>query len=103
MKTLNPKSLPAKSGKIVKSLSLTRDIRTLIEQAREHVAKAVNVGLISLYWQIGRQIQREILKGKRANYGGQIVATLSRQLGWSHFVELVLISDPGLCPVNWRD
>jgi len=52
----------------------------LIEQAREHVARAVNTGLVALYWQIGRRIQQEILKGKRAGYGEQIVASLSRQL-----------------------
>jgi len=33
-----------------------------------------------LYWQIGNRINTEILKDQRAEYGKQIVATLSRQL-----------------------
>jgi predicted nuclease of restriction endonuclease-like (RecB) superfamily len=60
--------------------SLTRDIRSLIEQTRSRVATAVNVGLVTLYWQIGKRICVEILKEKRADYGKKIVASLSRQL-----------------------
>lgn len=63
-----------------KTGSLTNDIRTLIEQARGHVARSVNSGLVALYWQIGRRIKQEILMGKRAGYGEQIIASLSRQL-----------------------
>ncbi len=33
-----------------------------------------------LYWQIGKRINEEVLKDKRAEYGKQIVATLWRQL-----------------------
>jgi hypothetical protein len=33
-----------------------------------------------LYWQIGCRIHRDILKEKRAEYGAEIVASLSRQL-----------------------
>jgi hypothetical protein len=33
-----------------------------------------------LYWQIGKRINEEILKGKRARYGEEIVSSLSRQL-----------------------
>jgi predicted nuclease of restriction endonuclease-like (RecB) superfamily len=56
------------------------DIRRLIEQARASVAVAVNAGMTMLYWQIGKRIHQEILQGKRAEYGEQIVSTLSRQL-----------------------
>ena len=41
---------------------------------------AVNTGLTILYWQIGNRICQGILKQKRAEYGKEIVATLSRQL-----------------------
>jgi DUF1016 N-terminal domain len=34
----------------------------------------------NLYWQIGKRIIQEILKGQRAEYGEAIVSTLSRQL-----------------------
>lgn len=65
------------------------DIRDLIEEARISVAIRVNVGMTLLYWQIGKRINDEILKGKRAEYGKQILATLSQQLNWSHFKEML--------------
>ena len=52
----------------------------MIEQTRAGVAQAVNTGMTSLYWRIGKRIQSEILKGQRADYGKEIVATLSQQL-----------------------
>ena len=65
-----------------KSISgdLIGDIRILIETARHNVAVTVNAGLTILYWQIGNRICQDILKQKRAEYGKEIVATLSRQL-----------------------
>ncbi len=59
---------------------LINDIRKMIEDARNSVAVTVNAGITRLYWQIGKRVNNEILKGKRADYGMQIVATLSRQL-----------------------
>lgn len=65
------------------------DIRRLIDEARERAAVAVNAELTLLYWHVGRRIRTEVLKGQRAEYGKQIVATLARQLtaeygkGWS--------------------
>lgn len=109
---------------------LIRDIREMIEAARSAVAATVNAGLTVLYWRIGERINREILKGKRADYGKQIlatlsqdlsrdysegfsysaltrmvkfaqcfpdpaiVATLSQQLSWSHFRELLSLERP---------
>jgi predicted nuclease of restriction endonuclease-like (RecB) superfamily len=60
--------------------TLLSDLRSLIEQARQHVARAANSTLTMLYWQVGRRICTEVLRDGRAEYGGQIVATLSRQL-----------------------
>lgn len=60
--------------------SLLKDIRQLIEETRSAVAATVNAGLTMLYWQIGKRINDEILNGKRAGYGEEIVSTLSRQL-----------------------
>ena len=104
-------------------------VLALIHQSREKVYKMVNTELTLLNWQIGHLINHSILQESRANYGEQIVATLSRklshqfgsgytrsslmrmiafskiftsskivatlsrQLGWSHFVELVSITD----------
>jgi hypothetical protein len=59
---------------------LLADVRGLILAAREGVARAVNSGLVLLYWEIGRRIRQDILREQRAEYGEQIVSALSRQL-----------------------
>lgn len=56
------------------------DLRTLIEEARSAVSVTVNSAMTMLYWRIGKRINDEILHGERAEYGKQIVSTLSRQL-----------------------
>ena len=61
-------------------VKLVSDIRALIEAARGQVAQAVNAGMVSLYWNIGRRISLELLGGKRAEYGGRIVSAAGRQL-----------------------
>jgi hypothetical protein len=104
-------------------------VRSLINQARATVAATVNTGLTMLYWHIGQRINMENLQNQRADYGEEIVATLSRQLekeygsgfsakslrhmlrfaeafpqeqivstlwrqlGWSHFKALIYIKD----------
>ena len=70
-------------GKIRGDITVNKiyhDIRDLIEEARSSVAIRVNVGMTLLYWQIGKRINDEILKGERAEYGKQILATLSQRL-----------------------
>jgi len=74
--------------------NLISDIRRLIETARHNVSVTVNTGLTILYWQIGNRIRQDILKEKRAEYGKEIVATLSQQLSWSHFVEIIYQRSP---------
>lgn len=69
------------------SRDLLNEIRSLIEEARRQTAAAVNFGLTALYWRVGNRILREVLGNERANYGEQIVATLSRQLV-SEFAEV---------------
>jgi hypothetical protein len=59
---------------------LLQDVRGLIEEARSAVAVTVNAGLTMLCWRIGQRIRQEILEETRAEYGSQIVATVSRQL-----------------------
>ncbi len=59
---------------------LVKDIRELIEDARQKVAGAVNTGLTMLYWQIGVRIRKDILREKRAKYGEEILPTLSAKL-----------------------
>ncbi len=122
--------LAAETDNKLPSADLIGDIRGLIETARHNVAVTVNVGLTILYWQIGDRIRQDILKEKRAEYGKeivatlsqeltkeygngftysaltrmvrfaeafpdtQIVATLSRQLSWSHFKEILPFKKP---------
>lgn len=59
---------------------LLADLRTLILQARVGVARAVDSGLVTLYWHVGRRIRQDILKEKRAEYGEKIVSALGTQL-----------------------
>ncbi len=111
------------------SASLFQDLRSLIIEARQDVARQVNSALVLLYWRVGKRIHQDILREKRAEYGEQIlcgvseklvhefgagfseknlwrmvqfaevfpneqiVVTLSRQLGWSHFVAIVPLDD----------
>ncbi len=69
--------------------ALFLEIRQLIETAKQRAAIAINAEITMLYWQVGDRIQTEILQGQRAEYGKQIIATLSQQLtqtygkGWS--------------------
>ena len=59
---------------------LAGDIRLLIQEAKARVTIAVNAELTLLYWRIGQRIHAEVLKGERAEYGRQIVNTLSAEL-----------------------
>jgi hypothetical protein len=56
------------------------DVKQLIRLARQRSAVAVNAELTMLYWQVGRRISVELLKGERAEYGKQIVESLSGEL-----------------------
>jgi hypothetical protein len=127
MKSIRSSSLLAVN---VTSVQLLDDVRELILATRERVASAINAGLVLLYWQVGPRIRKDILQKKRAEYGAEIlptlsaklmpefgrgfsarnlarmttfaemfpehkiVATLSKQWGWSHFVEIIPLKDP---------
>lgn len=56
------------------------EIRTLIEQSRQQVALTVNATMTMLYWQVGKRINAEVLKAKRAEYGKQIIPALAERL-----------------------
>ncbi len=116
-------------AKVVSNGQLLGDIRKLIEQSRQEVARTVNTAMVELYWSIGKRIREDLLLRQRGEYGEQIVATLSKQLtveygrgftyssltrmmtfaeqfpderivatlsqqlSWSHFVELIAFDD----------
>jgi len=68
---------------------LFQEIRQFIDAAKQRAAIAINAEITLLYWQVGKRIQTEILQGQRAEYGKQIIVSLSQQLtqtygkGWS--------------------
>ena len=95
---------------------LREDIAYLLQKAKLQAYKAVDNIRVQTYWQIGERITREELKEGRADYGKKavpllaedlgfsrtelfrmtefykaypIVATVSQQLSWSHYRELI--------------
>ena len=59
---------------------LMQQLRELIENTRKRVASVVSDETSQLYWNVGNAINTFVLQGNRAEYGKQIVATVSRQL-----------------------
>ncbi len=128
-KTTGKKLAPRKASTPVLAGVLLPELRQLIDQTRDGVARAVNSALVMLYWRVGQRIRTEILKEQRAEYGNEIlstlskelvaeygngftranlfrmiqlaeifpaeeiVVTLSRQLGWSHFLAIIPMKD----------
>lgn len=72
----------AKNSVITESTekALINELSQLIEQSRQQVISQANSTLSMLFWHIGNRINKEILQNKRADYGKQIVQTLSAQL-----------------------
>jgi predicted nuclease of restriction endonuclease-like (RecB) superfamily len=69
-----------KLKKVKTETLLFADIAKLILESKSLVAYTVNASLSLLYWKIGKRINGEVLKNKRAEYGKQIVVSLARQL-----------------------
>ncbi len=59
---------------------LVSEIKQLIEQSRNRVAVQVNSAATILYWNIGKRIRKEVLKGQRAEYGKRILSELGKEL-----------------------
>lgn len=55
-------------------------VAAVVEQARESIAAHANSTLTVAFWQVGHLIDTEVLERERADYGAQIVVTLSREL-----------------------
>ncbi|MGL4333024.1 MAG: PDDEXK nuclease domain-containing protein [Bacteroidales bacterium] len=77
------KSLPEENK------SLNSQIKQWIDESKQQIAVSVNSTMTLLYWRIGKRIKEEILQDKRAEYGKQVIANLSKDLtllygkGWS--------------------
>jgi predicted nuclease of restriction endonuclease-like (RecB) superfamily len=56
-------------------------IVTILEEARGRVVRAVNTGMVTAYWLIGREIVEALQGGEeRAEYGREIIEKLSKRL-----------------------
>jgi predicted nuclease of restriction endonuclease-like (RecB) superfamily len=60
--------------------TLFNDLSQLIEQSKQFVVAQANSVMTMLFWNVGKRINEDILKNKRADYSKQIVSTLSTQL-----------------------
>ncbi len=78
-KTL-PNKIVKRSSPPSATTSLLGDLRQLIKAAREQTTRAVNSSLVTMYWQIGKRTQQDVLQEVRAGHGMEIVQTLSAQL-----------------------
>jgi len=115
-------------SELIKNENLVSELKSLIQTTKQNVAISVNSSLTLMYWKIGFKINEDILKNSRAEYGREIlqtvsakltqefgkgysyssltrmmkfaesftfenIATLSQQLSWSHFKELLPMED----------
>lgn len=59
---------------------LLSDLVALIEKTKLNVISYANSSLTILFWHVGNRVLTQTLQHKRADYGKQIVVTLSREL-----------------------
>ncbi len=57
-----------------------KDVKDIIQKARQFVAQNVNFAMIYAYWLVGGRIVVEKQNGKRAKYGAKLLERLSRDL-----------------------
>ena len=62
------------------NIILINDLVALIEKGKNQLAYAANASITLTYWNVGKRISSDILDNQRAEYGKEIVVTLSRQL-----------------------
>lgn len=73
--------MPSKNQPTAKTNQpLLQELRQLIDNARQQVAQTANATITVLYWRLGKRIYQEVLQEQRAEYGEEIVSTLSTQL-----------------------
>lgn len=63
-----------------KNAKLLKDLCLLIDESRQRIAYQCNAELVLLYWNIGERILNDVLFKQRAEYGKQVIETLSSQL-----------------------
>ena len=88
MKTKKQKTKPRASAALVRNrgsvraiAQVTGEIQDLIEAARNHVSVTANLALVTLYWNIGQVITRDIQRNeRRAEYGMEMMEQLASVL-----------------------
>lgn len=65
---------------LIENKNLVVELKSLIASTKEQVAISVNLSLTLMFWQIGYKINEDVLKNSRAEYGKEIIATVSQQL-----------------------
>ena len=60
--------------------SILNEIISIVEKSKKQLVVQANSALTITFWHIGNRIKTEVLKNERAEYGKQIVVTLSRDL-----------------------
>lgn len=68
------------SSLLPESTALFNDVCLIIDEARRHVATYVNVEAVMLKWHVGKRIKEDVLFNQRAEYGKEIMKTLSEKL-----------------------
>ena len=74
---------PFEKNESIDSIGMSQlmdDLQLIINSTKVRVASVANAELTMMYWHIGKRINSEILGNQRAEYGKQIVSTLSTQL-----------------------
>lgn len=72
--------MPNQKSSQPEEATLFKEIATLIDKSKMQVMAQVNSAMTLLFWQVGKRINDHILDSQRAEYGKQIIVTLSRQL-----------------------
>jgi len=66
--------------KLDKNKMLFKELVSLIEDGKRQLSFAANATITITYWRVGKRINDDVLKNKRAGYGKQIVEIVSQQL-----------------------
>jgi len=80
MNTVGAMALDFGAEPIDPASSLFDRVEAIIELGQAFIASRANIGNVVTFWRVGREIDQDILREQRADYGRQIVVTLSRQL-----------------------
>ncbi len=58
-----------------------QEIKRIVTQARQRAYTAINSAMVEAYWQMGKRIVEQEQQGKdRADYGSQLLKSLSKEL-----------------------